>query len=213
MISGVVMQTRVASDDEILNFTASLYAEFSAPHGIIYMRQRTDPEHSELDDRRVDVMARLNRPDYDIVTYPNVNPPENTTSLKTVYLLDNVVLRVPVRELARQFSSVFATSETMNAPGIATFSRFYESQVAPINTTFIALPDYTHAFLGAPSAGQMGTLLAALPPPLVDPMLYQAPIQMNEKSWTVVGTLWAVVAVAFAISIGVTYGWYIRQYL
>lgn len=217
MMSGVNLQTRVVSNGEIFSYSTALYSEYipgASGRGVIYVRVRQDPIYLSADERRFAVLANINRPDYEVISYPDENPPADALaadSRRTVRIADGAILKIPVREIVRQFSTVFASTDVVNAPGVAIFTKFSPLAAAPASTVFIALPDYAHSLLTI-SAHQSSSLLSNLPG-LVDPATYQPAIKMTQMSWTVIALLWVAIFVTFSISIGVTYRWYIKQYM
>lgn len=209
MISGISLDSRVARTGDVLHYSSALYSEFpsSTPRGLIYMCS----DDSAGGQGRVNIITLLNTPDYDVITYQGSTVPHDSVTPKTVFLNDNAILRVPVREVIRQFASTAAISDTLIAPGIATFTRFRSSSSSPPTSTFIVLPDYARSTLGlvsssseesANSNGQLSVNNSTF-----------SRQKMSTLSWTVIGILWATVIITFLISIGMSYSWYIRQYM
>ncbi len=204
MISGVALQSRVVSNGEVLQFSSSLYTETVEDRGIIYARVT---EGDVLEARRLDILDRLNNADYEVFSTDDQQP---QTGLRTVTVADGAMLKIPVREIVRHFSSVFTTAGTVIAPSIATFTGFADSPT----TAFISLPESAHMILSSlPVTSEQQALLNSMPALQPGDPLWQPPIKMSDASWTVFGLLWAGVAIAFLISIGVAYSWYIVKYL
>lgn len=208
ILSGTPMQTRVVATGEILRYSTVIYGPPASVVGTIYARVRQDVP---LEIRRIDILRRLNRPDYEVIGLPDGSSLPTPTG-KTVHILDGAMLRIPVREVVRQFASLFASTDTIVAPGIASFTGFSTSVgLTAGSTSFIALPELSSLLLAGPTIAQ--TALDDSLPPLVNPEYWQEPIKMSSASWTTIGILWGLVVVTFIISVGVAYIWYLKQIL
>lgn len=229
IIAGANLQSRVVASGEILQYVTALYGEaptdLQQAKGVIFVRVRVD---NAIDSRRSRILSRLNFPDYEVVeveTEITSITPIPLTTRKTVYIVDGAMLRIPVREIVRHFSSLFSSSDNLIAPNIALFSGFKgvttlrsltvaeseENTSTPSLplTTFISMPNQAFSLLSA-QAPQQQALLNNLPP-LTEPEAWQVPIKMSYAGWTVIGVLWALLVMAFGITIGINYSWYLKQ--
>lgn len=209
MISGTVVLTKVISSGEIITYSTALYvtAPTDTP-GIIYVRQL--PGNSQ-EERRADLLESLNTPDYEVIRLADgILPVPLHATRRIVHVADGAMLRIPVREIVRQFSSIFSSASTVIAPSVATFSNFQSGPTT--TTTFISLSDQSHILLGSGVVTSQQSLMSSLPP-LTQGPLWQPPIKMSIQSWIVFVILWIMIAVAFVISIGTAYRWYIAQYI
>lgn len=212
MIAGSILQSKVVSSGDIIRYTSSLYAELPSAieTGVIYV---PDGGNS-LDSRRIDILRRLNFPDFEVIGITgDTDIPSSATNRKTVRINDNEILRFPVREIVRIFSSVFFSANTVIAQSIATFTNFGTGA----STALISLPQEAHITLpiaiAAPpqlQAAAANPLLDAVPIQAAAP--WQAPIKMSEASWTVFGVLSGVMLISFFVSVGLAYSWYIAHY-
>jgi hypothetical protein len=209
VISGTILQSRVAQDGAILVYSTILYTP--APQsvldnpGVIYMKLRPGYQPDTL---RLGIMSNLNYPDYEVQSYVE-NPPSAVSGQKTVVLADDYILRFPVREIQRVFSTLFGTSDTLIAPNIATFTGF-RSQGSPPVTVYISLPVDAYSLLNlSASSGESlsGNLVLQTSDPPADP------IKMTGSSWTVVGIIWGLTVLSAVISILIAYRWYLRSIL
>jgi hypothetical protein len=200
VIGGVTMQSRTVASGETVQYSTTLYDSWNpADQGVIYVRQIPgDP----LDARRVDLLMRLNSPDYEVIGLPDGVPPSDPDTRRIVQVSDDAMLRVPVREIARHFSSVIAVASTVIAPSVASFVNFGTPSGG---TSFISLSDYEH-FTFVPG-------LSSLAIPLQQGTTYQTPIKMTKTGWIVFGVLWGLLALSCIGSIIAAYWWYISQYL
>ncbi len=209
MISGTTLQTNVIMSGEVLTYTSSLYTA-STVTGVIHVRQLIG---NTVDDRRVDILRRLNTPDYNIIGITENNTaPQIQAGTKTVIIEDAAMLRMPIREIVRRFNSVFGTANTVIAPGIATFKNFANDPLST-SSAFIALPDEAHIVLTGNLVGSQLSLLGALPSLHQSDQPWQPAIKMTSTGWTVFGILWAVFALGFLVSVAVSYWWFISLYL
>lgn len=211
MIGGATLQSRVISSGDRITYSTSLYVQYTPGIlGIIYVRQLPG---NLLDERRADILQRLNTPDYEVLALPDTGIPEPLPGQpvrKMVQVLDGAMLRIPVREIERQFSSVFSTSGIVIAPSIATFNNFGGNIMS---TTFISLSDQAHIVLSSSGASPQAVLAGLPDGALQQADQWQPPIKMTSDGWTVFTVFWIGFALVFLISVGVAYGWYIAQYL
>lgn len=207
VIGGAILQSKVINSGDTVQYSTSLYQSFDISNrGIIYVRQEVG---STLDDRRLDILQRLNTPDFEVIgIQDNVIPTQAAGDpvRRTVQLEPEAMLRVPVREIVQHFSTVFASSSTVIAPGIATFVNFTS---LPLSTAFISLSDYEHFVLGTTPT----TNTNALGGSLQSSDTVKQSTEMTSTGWTVFGILWGIMAVVSIISIGAAYWWYLAQYL
>lgn len=204
IIGGTILQSKIASTGDILQYSTSLYQDFDpANRGIIYVRQEPG---SDIDSKRLTILQDLNTPDFEVIgIQDNVVPTQEAGDpiRRTVQLEPDAMLRVPVREIVQHFSSVFSMASTIIAPGIATFLNFTS---LPQSTAFISLSDYEHFTLGV---SQTNTGLGGVQ----STNTVQESTKMSSDGWIFFGVLWATMAIIFVISIGTAYWWYLSQYL
>jgi hypothetical protein len=202
LIGGNQISSQVINSGDIITYTAALYnsVTISSP-GVIYVRARVG---NDQEARRADILARLNSPDFNVVTLLDDTVPVELVR-KTVYVEDDAMLRIPIREIVRLFPTVFASSTEVIAPQIAKFSNFSSSGT----TTFISLPDDAHQ--STTLRGTQQSVLSGIT--LEQSETWQPPIKMTTTSWIVFGIVWGLMALTLIIGIGVTYQWYISQYL
>lgn len=186
VIGGIAVQSPVTlSSGDTLTSPVPLYRQFDAlndTHGTIYAWGSGVRS----------IVQMLNSPDYSLT--------EQRDSA-SVILEDGVLLRIPIREIQRRYSSEFLASAFVTAPTISTFIGGGGGSI----TTFITLPDY--AF----SKNIVGDGEVVTPTPTTT--IWQPPLKMSSKTWIVFGVFWAILAVIFVLTVGITYSWYVSQYL
>lgn len=199
MISGIVISSKVMATEDVSNLGGNivLYTSYSAGgggQGILYLTE---------DDDRTDLLTRMNIPDYQVVILEDNNTVQ-PTNVNIVTLQTGVILKVPVREIERFFSSVLASTDILIAPGILTLRK---ANTSGESSAFISLPSQYYAFISSAPINLSASIIFSVPD---QPQL---PVKMTGASWTVIGFFWAVTVICFLISIGITYSWYLKDIL
>lgn len=197
----VVLQSRLVTSGDVVIYNNStiLFSPFSSLvlSGVIDVADDNNAQ-SQL-------LRSLNDPDFSVQNLLVTPFTASNNQQLLVTVEDGKMLKVPVRSIVSQFSSVFSSADIVVAPGIATFKKFQQPSAS---TAFITLPD---AFFVSLSASIQGGGSSSSSLQLTTTTGTET--KMSSASWTVIGIFWGVIAICFLISIIVTYIWYLMAIL